>query len=63
MNFDTFLDVIPLVMWLVGILFSTIPFVMNLKGMVVSEDEVYEIEEKPTIGLLERAQQKQKGLR
>ena len=61
MNFDTFPDLIPLVMWLVGILFTTIPIVMMLKEPEELEEEVEvsEIEDKPTIGLLQRIAQQQ----
>ena len=62
MNFDTFLDVIPLVMWLVGILFISMPLVLMLKKETKSgkEFENYEIEDNPNIGLLQRmAKQKE----
>mgnify|MGYP006082897887 CR=1 FL=1 len=61
MNFDTFLDLIPLLLWAAGILFISAFFIMNLNEQIDSEedDEDYEIEVQPTIGLLQRIKQQQ----
>jgi hypothetical protein len=57
MNFDTFLDFIPLTMWLVAIGFISTSLARVLKGQPEEEIILHQREEKPTLGLLERINQ------
>ena len=56
MNFDTILDLIPLIMWLVGILVTPAALIMMLKDDTIPANlsQSQEIEGNTNIGLLQR---------
>ena len=59
MNFDNFADLIPLILWFMGILFVSASVVMMQSGSLVDDEiEVYEIEDQVNIGLLQRIEQR-----
>jgi len=61
MNFDTLLDFIPFMMWLLAIGFIATAIVRTLKGKAPEQEEqktdLTQPEKKPTVGLLERINQ------
>lgn len=58
MNFDNFADLIPLILWFMGILFVSASVIMMQSSSLVDEEiEVYEIEDEVNIGLLQRIEQ------
>ena len=59
MNFDNFADLIPLILWFMGILFVSASVVMMQSGSLVDDEiEVYGIEDEVNIGLLQRIEQR-----
>jgi len=57
MNFDTLLDFIPFMLWLLAIGFISISIVRTLKGQPEQEITPAQLDKKPTIGLLQRINQ------
>ena len=57
MNFDTLLDFIPFLLWLLAIGFISTSIVRTLKGQPEEEIIPTQLEKKPTIGLLQRINQ------